>query len=112
MNPTAIANDTNNTWLTRQVNSRAAMTPSKSMPSAGYRSLVLHMTEARVATGSPQVNEMPPQAGRASPALGMTTAALARELFHKRHGLVMPAKVRRKTPVSLKLTGNYRVITM
>jgi hypothetical protein len=60
MNPTAIANDTNNTWLTRQVNSRAAMTPSKSMPSAGYRSLVFRMTEARVVTGLPQVNEMSP----------------------------------------------------
>jgi hypothetical protein len=35
------------------------MTPSKSMPRAGYRSLVLHMTEARVATGSPQVNAVP-----------------------------------------------------
>jgi hypothetical protein len=55
---------------------------------------------------------MPPQAGRASPALGMTTAALARELFHKRHVVSLPAKLRRKTPVSLKLTGNYRVITM
>jgi hypothetical protein len=42
----------------------------------------------------------------------MTIAALARELFHKRHALVVPATVRRKTPVSLKLTGNYRVITM
>jgi hypothetical protein len=70
------------------------------------------MTEARVATGSPQVNEMPPQTGRAPPALGTTTAALTRELFHKRHALFLPAKVRRKTPVPLKLTGNYRVITM
>jgi hypothetical protein len=112
MNPTAIANDTNNTWLTRQVNSRAAMTPSKSMPSAGYRSLVLHMTEPRVATGSLQVNEMPARTGRASPALSPTPAALTRELLHKRCALMMPAKVRRKTPVSLKLTGNYRVITM
>jgi hypothetical protein len=82
------------------------------MPSADLRSLVLHMTEARVATGSPQVNEMPPRTGRASPARGATTAALARELFHKRHVSVVPAKMRRKTPVSLKLTGNYRVITM
>jgi hypothetical protein len=57
------------------------------------------MTEARVATGSPQVNEMPPRTGRASPALGMTTAALARELLHKRHALIVPATVRRKTPV-------------
>jgi hypothetical protein len=73
------------------------MTPSKSMPSVEYRSLVLRMTEARVATGSPQVNEMPPQTGRASPALGMTTAALTRELFHKRHDQFLPAKVRRKT---------------
>ncbi|MFZ0080947.1 MAG: hypothetical protein WAL13_17725 [Trebonia sp.] len=56
------------------------------------------MTEARVATGSPQVNEMPTRTGRASPALGMTTAAFARELFHKRHVLIMPAKARRKTP--------------
>jgi hypothetical protein len=45
-------------------------------------------------------------------ALGTTTAALARELFHKRQALVIPAMVWRKTPVSLKLTGNYRVITM
>jgi hypothetical protein len=70
------------------------------------------MTEARVATGSPQVNEMPPQTGSASPARGVTTAALTRELFHKRRAPILPAKVRRKTPVSLKLTGNYRVITM
>ncbi|MGB6618087.1 hypothetical protein [Trebonia sp.] len=56
------------------------------------------MTEARVATGSPQVNEMLARTGRASPALGMTTAAFARELFHKRHVLIMPAKARRKTP--------------
>ncbi|MFY9867152.1 MAG: hypothetical protein WAK58_25400 [Trebonia sp.] len=70
------------------------------------------MTEARVATGSPQVNEIPPRTGRASPALGMTTAAFARELFHKRHASIMPAKARRKTPVSLKLAGNYRVIPM
>jgi hypothetical protein len=55
---------------------------------------------------------MPPQAGRASPALGTTTAALTRELIHKRHVLLLPAKAWRKTPVSLKLTGNYRVITM
>jgi hypothetical protein len=82
------------------------------MPSAGYRSLVLHMTEARVATGSPQVNEMPPQTGRASPARGPTAAALTRELFHKRHTLIVPAEAWRKTPASLKLTGNYRVIPM
>jgi hypothetical protein len=88
------------------------MTPSKSMPSVEYRSLELRMTKVRVATGSPQVNEMPAQTGRASPALGMTPAALTRELFHKRHGLPLPAEMRRKTPVSLKLTGNYRVITM
>jgi hypothetical protein len=55
---------------------------------------------------------MPPQIGRASPALGTTAAALTRELFHKRHALIVPARVRRKTPASLKLTGNYRVITM
>jgi len=42
------------------------------------------MTKVRVATGSPQVNEMPAQAGRASPARGLTIAALIRELFHKR----------------------------
>jgi hypothetical protein len=112
MNPTAIANVTNATWFNRQVSSMAAMTPSKSRPRAGYRSLVLLMTEARVATGSPQVNEMPPQTGSASPARGMTTAALTRELFHKQRTPILPAKVRRKTPVSLKLTGNYRVITM
>jgi hypothetical protein len=63
-------------------------------------------------TGSPQVNEMLTRTGRASPALGPTDAALTRELFHKRHALFLPAKARRKTPVSLKLTGNYRVITM
>jgi hypothetical protein len=88
------------------------MTPSKSMPSVEYRSLELRMTKVRVATGSPQVNEMPAQAGGASPALGTTTAALIRELFHKRHAQFLPAKVRRKPQPLLKLTGNYRVITM
>jgi hypothetical protein len=55
------------------------------MPSAGYRSLVFRMTEARVVTGLPQVNEVPAQTGRASPACGTTTAALTRELFHEQH---------------------------
>jgi len=57
---------------------------------------VLRMTEARVVTGSPQVNELPAQTGGASPALGTTTAALTRELFHKRHVQFLPAKMRRK----------------
>jgi hypothetical protein len=81
------------------------------MPSVEYRSLVLRMTEARVATSSPQVNEMLAQAGRASPALGMTAAALTRELFHKRHGYLCPPRCG-ANPSFLKLTGNYRVITM
>jgi hypothetical protein len=81
------------------------------MPSAGYLSLVLHMTVARVASRLTAGQRDAARTGRASPDLGMMTAALTRELIHKRPAYFYPQGLT-QNPISWKLTGNYRVITM